>query len=83
MVMTLEQKYDRWEHIAKLLYEDSIRVRRESRKQTARLKSYVAAAQKYELSKLAVETNPEDSEMKEALDRAREVLKEAIEQLRR
>jgi hypothetical protein len=83
MVMTLEQKYDRWERIAKLLYEDSIRARRESRKQTAKLRSYAAAAQEYELASLAVDANPEDSEMKEALNKAREVLRQAIEQLRR
>ncbi len=41
--MTPEQKYDRWERVARLLYEDATRRARKSRKQTTNLKFYLDA----------------------------------------
>jgi hypothetical protein len=73
--MTLEEEYDRWERYAKLLCVDSLRASRESRKQTARLRSYVDAQREYEVTKLAVAAKPDDSETNETLCRAREILK--------
>ena len=44
--MTLEQKYDRWERIARLVNEDAMRSSRASRKQMKKLKSYVDARER-------------------------------------
>ena len=81
--MTPEQRYDRLERMARLMYEDALRASRESRKQTALLGSYVDAQREYELAKLAIAAKPEDSETNETLRKAREVLDQARAELRR
>ena len=81
--MTLEEKYDRWEHFAKLLYQDSLRASRESRRQTATLRFYVEAEREYEVAKLAAAAKPEDLEATETLRRAMEILDGARQELRR
>ncbi len=56
--MTEEQKYDRWERFAKLLYKECLRASRESRKQTEKLKALVEAKRKYEAAELALQGDP-------------------------
>jgi len=85
--MTLEQKYDQWERIARLVYEDAIRATQASRKQTKKLKFYLDAltkyeAAKYEAAKMASEERPEDSDTKEGLLKAGLILNRAREELR-
>jgi len=80
--MTLEQKYDRWERIARLVYEDAIRTSRASRKQTKKLKFYVDAVREYEAAKMASEERPEDSDTKEGLLKAGLVLDRTRQELR-
>lgn len=81
--MTLEEKYDRWERIARLVYEDATRTSRASRKQAKELKAYVDALREYDAAKMASEEAPEDSDTKERLVVARQVLDRAREALRR
>ena len=81
--MTPEQRYDRLERVARLMYEDALRASRESRKQTALLKSYVDALREYELAKQAIAAKPEDSETNETLRKAGIVLDQAREALTR
>ncbi len=81
--MTPEQRYDRLERIARLMYEGALRSSRESRKHTAQLRSYVEAQREYEVAKLAVAAKPDDSETNETLCRAEEILKRAREELKR
>ena len=80
--MTPEQRYDRLERIARLMYEDALRCSGKSRQQTPFLSSYVAARRDYELAKVAIQT-PEDLETNETLRKAREALDAAREKLRR
>jgi hypothetical protein len=51
--MTPEQKLDRLERHARLLYEAVLRDLRESRKQTAKLKVYLTALSERDAAKLA------------------------------
>jgi hypothetical protein len=80
--MTLEQKYDRWERIARLVDEDAIRSSRASRKQMKELKFYVDALRKYDAAKMASEERPEDLELKESFLKAGQILNRAREELR-
>ncbi|MGI9166498.1 MAG: hypothetical protein ACR2G5_08945 [Pyrinomonadaceae bacterium] len=84
--MTLEQKYDQWERIARPVYEDAIRATQASRKQTKKLKFYLDALTKYEAAKYEAakwsEERPEDSETKEGLLKAGLILNRAREELR-
>ena len=82
-MMTLEQKYDRLERIARLLYEGSLRASRESRKQTVDLGHYVEARKEYEVATQAVAASPADLQAIETLQRAAEALEKAREKLRR
>ena len=75
--MTPEQRYDRWERIAHLLYEAAMRSTRESRRQTNKLKLYVDARRRYEAAERALEELPEDSDRREALLNARQFLEQA------
>ncbi len=81
--MTPEQKYDRWERIARLMFDESTRALRASRKRTKELKFYLDALRKYDAAKMAREERPEDSDTKEILDEARQILNRAREALRR
>ena len=80
--MTLEEQYDRWERFAKLWSARSIRERRDARKQTEKLKFYVDALRKYDAANLALEERPEDSDTKESLLSARQILDQAREELK-
>jgi uncharacterized membrane protein YccC len=80
--MTEDEKYDRWERFAKLVYERSLRESRESRKQTAKWKIYFAADREHEAAKLAAGENPKDSDTSETLRRSAENLRQAREELR-
>ncbi len=82
MVMTLEEKYERWERFARLLSEGSFRDSRESRKQTVLLGAYVGALREYDAAKLAVDANPQDLESTDRLTRARESLDRARGELK-
>ena len=81
--MTPEQRYDRWERIARLCYKAAVRSNRESRQQTKKLKLYVDAQRQGEAAKRAVEELPEDSDRKERLLKATQILEQAREELRR
>jgi hypothetical protein len=81
--MTLEEKYDRWERIARLVNEDAIRSLRESRIRTKQLKSYVDALREHDVAKAATEERPEDLDANERLEQARQILDRAREALRR
>jgi nanoRNase/pAp phosphatase (c-di-AMP/oligoRNAs hydrolase) len=81
--MTPEQRLDRLERLARLLYEAILRDSRESRKQTAKLKDYWAALEEHDAAKLAAAERPEDSERSETLRRATEILNQAREELER
>lgn len=80
--MTPEQKYDRWERIARLVYEEATRAARSSRKQMKELKFYIDALREYDAAKLASEERPEDSDTKESLLKASQILNRAREALR-
>ncbi|HYJ85496.1 MAG TPA: hypothetical protein VEW46_05555 [Pyrinomonadaceae bacterium] len=84
--MTPEQRLDRLERMARLLYEATVRDSRESRKRRAQLEGYWTALSEHDAAKLAAAERPEDLETSETLrrateglDRAREELKQAIE----
>lgn len=81
--MTLEQKYDRWERIARLVNDRAMRDARVSRKRTKELKSYVDALREYDAAKTASEERPEGSDTKESLVEAKQILDRAREALRR
>ena len=81
--MTPEQKYDRWERIARLLYEDATRRSRESRKQTAKLKLYLDADRRHHAARRELAEDPKDSAKIEMADLARQTLDRAREDLKR
>jgi hypothetical protein len=81
-LLTPEQRYDRWERIARLLYEAAMRSTRESRKQTKKLGLYLDAQRDYEAAALALQERPEDSDTNKNLLRARRMLDRAREELR-
>jgi len=81
--MTPEQRYDRLERIARLMCEATLRANRESRKQTDKLKFLIYAHREHDAAMLAVAEKPEDSERSATLRRAREMLNQAREELRR
>jgi hypothetical protein len=80
--MTPEQRYDRWERIARLLYEAAMRSTRESRKQTKKLGVYMNAQRDYEAAAFALEERPGDSDTNKNLLRARKMLDRAREELK-
>jgi hypothetical protein len=61
--MTPEQTYERWERIARLLYEDGTHRRSESRKQTAKLKIYLDADRRHGAARRELAEDPENFEM--------------------
>ncbi len=59
--MTLEEKYDRWERIARLLYKRAIEDSRNSRKQLEKLRALAEKQKKYDEANLPqVKDNPTD-----------------------
>jgi len=80
--MTLEEAYDRWERIARLVCENAKRSAKRSREQTKQLKAYVDAVREYNVATVAMEERPEDPNAKETLVEAREALNRARETLR-
>jgi hypothetical protein len=80
--VTPEQKYDRLERIARLMYEDALRASRKSRKENAALKRYVEAQREYEVAKLTAFAKPDDLGATEALHRALENLDPTREELK-
>lgn len=80
--MTPEQKLDRLERIARLLYEAVVRDSRETRKQTAKLRGYWAALSEHDAAKLAAAERPENLETGETLRRATERVDQAQEELK-
>ena len=82
-MMTSEQRLDRWERILRLCYKTAEREGRESRQQTKKLRLYLDADTQWYAAKRAVEELPEDSERKEKLLSATQVLDQAREELRR
>ncbi len=81
--MTPEQKYDRWERVARLLYEDATRRSGESRKQTAKLKFYLAAVRRHESARRALAAERNNSEKIAAANLAKQTLDQAREDLKR
>ena len=80
--MTPDQKMDRVERMARLLYEAVVRDSREFRKKSAKLKVYYAALDEHDAAKLAAAEKPEDLETSETLRRATESLDQAREELK-
>lgn len=80
--MTPEQKLDRLERMARLLYEAVVRDSRESRKQRTKLRNYWAALSEHDAAKLSAAERPEDRETTERLRRATETLDQAREELK-
>lgn len=83
--MTLEEAYDRWERIARLVCENAKRSAKRSREQTKQLKAYVDAVRAHNVAAAAMEEHPEGLntkvtllEAKEVLNRAREALKNSL-----
>ena len=81
--MTPEQKLDLLERIVRSLCERPLYLRCESRQQTARLGDYVNALREYEATSQALEQKPDDPDTNERLNRARESLDQAREELKR
>ena len=81
--MTPDQKLNRWERLLRLLCERPLYDRRESRKQIVRLGDYVTALGEYDAARQALEQKPDDSDSNERLNRARESLDQAREELKR
>lgn len=82
-MITLEQRYDRWERIARRCYEGALRESRESRQQIKKLKLYLDAQTEWYDALHSLEELPADSERKERLLRARQTLDQSREELRR
>jgi hypothetical protein len=82
LVMTPEQKLDRLERMVRLLYEAILRDSRETRKQTAKWKTYLTADREHEAARIAATENPQDSEAINRLRRAKESRQKAREELR-
>jgi hypothetical protein len=82
-MITLEQRYDRWERIACRCYEASVREIRESRQQTKKLKLSVDAQTEWYAALHSLEELPANSERKERLLRARQVLDQARQEVKR
>jgi hypothetical protein len=80
--MTLDEAYDRWERIERLMCENAKRSAKRSREQTKRLKAYVGAVRQYNLATAAMEERPKDLNTKETLVAAKDVLNRAREALR-
>jgi hypothetical protein len=83
--MTLDETFERWERIERLVCENAKRSARKSREQTKHLKAYVDAVREYDVATAALEEHPEDLnrkvtllEAKEVLNRAREALKNTL-----
>lgn len=81
--MTIEQRYDRLERMARLLYEAATRSARQSRRQTKKLKAYLEAQKAYEAIALAEKARTGNSNTSSALVKARRALDQARENLKR
>lgn len=79
--MTPEQNLDRLEKVARLLYEAVLRDSRETRKQVALFKTYFAAQDDYDSTKLAASEKPDDVALVEKLRQTTNNLNSAREQL--
>ncbi len=75
-------QYDRLERLARLLCEATARDARKSCEQTKKLKRWAAARKQCEAAEQAVEERPEDSDRKEILARARQLLDQARSDLK-
>ncbi len=80
--MMTPAQYDRLERLARLLCEATARDARKSREQTKKLKRWVAAQKECDVAEEAVKERPEDSDRKEILVRARQLLDQAREDLK-
>jgi hypothetical protein len=80
--MTLDEAFERWERIDRLMCENAKRSARRSREETKKLKEYVEAVQEYDATTAALEKHPEDLNIKERLVENKEVLNLAREALR-
>ena len=80
--MTPEQRYDRLERMARLLYEAATNSVRQSRSETKKLKAYVEAQKNYESIALADKARPGDSDTSSGLVNARRALEQARENLK-
>jgi hypothetical protein len=80
--MMTPAQYDRLERIARLLCEATAQDLSKSREQTKKLKRWVAAQKECDAAEQALKDMPEDSEKKEILLRARQLLDEARSDLK-
>jgi GAF domain-containing protein len=82
-IVTLEQRYDRWERLLRRCCEADLRASRESRHQIKKLRLYLDAQTEWYLAWRSLEELPADSERKERLLQAKQTLDESREELRR
>jgi len=80
--MTSEQKLDRLERLARSLCERPLFPRREPRKQIVRLGDYLKALTEYDAASQALEQKPNDPDTNGRLNRARESLDQARNELK-
>ncbi|MCM3906081.1 MAG: hypothetical protein ND866_30725 [Pyrinomonadaceae bacterium] len=80
--MTLDETFERWERIERLVSENAKRFARRSREQTKHLKAYVGAVSNYDVATAAIKANPTALNTKEALIEATESLNRTREALR-
>ena len=80
--MMTSAQLDRLERTARLLYEALGRDLRKGRQQTKKLKRWVAAGKECEAAEKALQESPDDSEKKETLRRARQLLDQARSDLK-
>ena len=81
--MTIEQRYDRLELLARLLYEAATRSARQSRSQRKKLGAYVEAQKNYESIVVNERERTGSSDAISALGKARRALEAARENLKR
>jgi len=82
-MMTPEQRLDRLERVARLLYEAVVRDSRRCRDEAKKLRAYWAVMAEYDAAKLAEAENPENDEVIERLCGATESRNHAYDDLRR
>jgi hypothetical protein len=81
--MMTPAQYDRLERVVQLMSQSNPQRRRESRKQTTLLASYLEALRRYDSARLILESKPDDSEAIEGLNLARHLLDEVREELKK
>ena len=80
--MTPEQRLDRLERVARLLYEAVVRDSRRSHDEAKKLRAYWAVTAEYDAAKSAQAENPENNEVIERVSAATENRNHAYDDLK-